>query len=139
MCMYSQTVLYWSTLPCPWLSISVENVHSSSFKEGNMPEIQNDQSIPAMFFPFKLFSPLTTCIEMVPPIYSFYHLMLPLKRESIFVLLLFVFQNFQLYQRHLYMTFFRRRKASLYVVMSVSRSDSLSSKIFERQKMRFRE
>ena len=29
--MYSQTGLYWTTLPCPWLNNSAEIVHSPSF------------------------------------------------------------------------------------------------------------
>ena len=41
-CMYSQTGLYWSTLPYPWLNNSAEIVRSPSFKERQMPEIKSD-------------------------------------------------------------------------------------------------
>ena len=41
-CVNSQSGLYWSTLPCPWLNNSTEIVHSLSFKERQMPDIQSD-------------------------------------------------------------------------------------------------
>ena len=40
--MYSQIGLYWSTLPCPWLNISAEIVHSTSFKERKMPKTHDN-------------------------------------------------------------------------------------------------
>ena len=40
--MYSQTGLYLSTIPCPWLNNCTEILHSQSFKGGQVPEIQSD-------------------------------------------------------------------------------------------------
>ena len=40
--MYSQTGLYRSALPCSWLNICTEIVHSPSLKERKIPQIQND-------------------------------------------------------------------------------------------------
>ena len=42
-CRYSQTELYWSTLPYPWLNISAEIVHSLSFKKRKMFKIRNNK------------------------------------------------------------------------------------------------
>ena len=61
LCMFSQTRLNRSTLPCLWLNISAECVCSLSFKEKIILNFQSDKVISSMLIPLKLFWTFAVC------------------------------------------------------------------------------
>ena len=86
-CRYSQTGLYWSTHPCPWLNISAEIVHSPSFKERKMSKFEMTRQSLQCSSLWNFFQPLQFAIKSAPSMSSLFNLLLSFEKESTLLLI----------------------------------------------------